>query len=93
VVYLISYDLVAPEKDYPDLLATLRNLGAVKILLSEWVHDTEESASDLCNHLIKAGKLDSNDRILVVALRNNASWRKLLISDDDIRRVLKGASN
>jgi hypothetical protein len=35
--YLISYDLVAPGKEYPPLLDTLKRLGAVKVLYSEWL--------------------------------------------------------
>ena len=35
--YLISYNLMTPGKNYEDLWAALRAIGAVRILKSEWL--------------------------------------------------------
>ena len=37
VRYIISYDLNKPEKDYETLWKTLRDLGAQRVLKSQWV--------------------------------------------------------
>jgi hypothetical protein len=69
-LYLISYDLIKPEKDYPDLLAALRKMGAKKVLYSEWMLDSDTSITDLFDAVRTDGKLDANDKLLVVEVSN-----------------------
>jgi hypothetical protein len=80
-LYWIGYDLDKPGQDYSDLLARLRALGAVRVLKSDWLlgHNSttpEQIRNDLQRFL------DSNDRIIVGELRNNAAWRNLLATDN-----------
>ena len=79
-LYLVSYDIT--EKDafeYAGLWALLREMGAVKILYSEWViaGDTGE-ATKIYNKI--APKTQMKDRLLVQELTKDARWDKLLIS-------------
>jgi hypothetical protein len=75
--YLISYDLVAPGKDYQPLWDALAAIGAVRVLASQWVvshsNATPKSIGDYC---VKS--MDANDRILVTELSDNYASRGLL---------------
>lgn len=61
MLYLISYDLIKPGKDYAALIDELKKLGAKRILLSQWVvrrgNTTAEALRDYFRSFI-----DSNDR-------------------------------
>ena len=71
-VYVISYDLNAPGKDYQALYDELDRLGASPILLSQHaVNRTNTDAAGLRDHLWTF--MDTNDRLLVMA-RNSGNW-------------------
>jgi len=75
--YLISYDLMAPGKNYEPLWAELRNLGAVRVLESEWiVSRTNTDPVRLANYILKF--MDGNDKILVTEVPDNYASRGLL---------------
>lgn len=80
-LFLVSYDLDKPGQDYPDLIARLKQFGAQRILYSEWflVHNSATPAQ-LRDDLLRF--MDSNDRILVVELKNNAAWQRLMITNE-----------
>jgi hypothetical protein len=90
-LYLISYDIA--EKDafeYESLWAKLKELGAVKILYSEWaVVRPKGSSSDLYQEI--APLTQGKDRLLVQEILGDANWDKLLISDGDFRGLLESA--
>ena len=65
-LFLISYDLIRPEKDYPDLIKTLRNIGARRTLLSEWMIKSTMDVSDLFDRVWIGGSMDANDKLIVV---------------------------
>jgi hypothetical protein len=65
-LFLISYDLIKPEKDYPDLIKTLRNIGARRILLSEWMIKSLLDVSDLFDRVSIGGNMDAKDKLIVV---------------------------
>lgn len=53
MLYLISYDLMKPGKDYKDLWAALYAIGAKRILESEWlVRHTNTTPVDLANYCL-----------------------------------------
>ena len=84
-LYLISYDIA--EKDafeYDNLWAKLRQMGAKKILYSEWAVKGA-SASGVYNEL--APLIQGKDRLLVQGMTNEATWDKLMISDDEFRSL------
>lgn len=86
-LYLISYDIA--EKDafeYDGLWAKLRQMGAKKILYSEWVV-SGRSATDIYDEL--APLIQGKDRLLVQGMTQEASWDKLMISDDEFRAMFR----
>lgn len=86
-LYLISYDIA--EKDafeYERLWAKLREIGATRILYSEWVA-RGTSATDVYNTL--APLIQPKDRLLVQGMTLEATWDKLMISDDDFRSLFR----
>ena len=80
-LYYISYDLDKPGQDYSDLINRLKQLGAIRILKSDWLLGNDSTNPDqIANDLLRS--LDANDRIFVGELHNNASWRNLMASDE-----------
>ncbi len=79
-LYLISYDLMTPGKDYTNLWAFLRRLGGVRVLESEWmirwVSATPTTPLDLANATLQ--HMDRNDRILVTEVPPNFASRGLI---------------
>ncbi len=84
---MISYDLLRPGKDYKTLLDRLRKLGAVEILISQWLLVTHNTPKEIRDDL--RGCVDSNDRILVVELTGTAAWTSLMIPDDSFKQALR----
>lgn len=69
-MFLVSYDLVHPGRDYPTLYEVLRGLDGAQVLESVWVCFFSGSAADLLEHLRSV--VDTNDRLLVVDISNSA---------------------
>jgi hypothetical protein len=90
-LYLISYDI--NEKDafeYEGLWARLRELGAVKILYSEWVITEDVGKSGAIYREI-APKTQKKDRLIVQEITKDAIWDKLLIADDVFQKLIANA--
>lgn len=87
-LFLISYDINHKnESEYPDLWANLRKWGAVKILFSEWVVGGEVgAASSIYREL--SPTIKPNDRLLVQEIGRDCAWDRLLISDEQFRRIV-----
>ena len=85
-VYLVSYDLDKPGQDYKPLIAYLRSVGAIEILRSDWLLSTTVDAAGIRDDLTRF--LDSNDRIMVVALTGESAWWNLLASHEKVKEVL-----
>jgi hypothetical protein len=63
--YLVSYDLAkGGESDYPELMTALRQDGAVKILYSEWLLNSPQTAKTIADRYLRY--MDLNDRIFVL---------------------------
>jgi hypothetical protein len=90
-LYLISYDI--SEKDaweYDGLWRALGNMGAAKILYSEWVLTGDvNQALDIYNQL--APLIQQKDRLLVQELGKNAAWDKLMLTDATFYKWLEHA--
>lgn len=80
-LYLISYDLVKPEKDYPKLIDFLEKAGAKKVLLSDWMLKTADSREAVFN--AAKAHIDGNDRLMVSALDSAIGTGNLLHSLKD----------
>jgi len=69
MLYVVSYDLKKPGKDYIGLAEQLKHSPKWwHYLESTWLIFTEESASQLYNRL--AAHLDSGDFILIIEVGN-----------------------
>lgn len=76
--YLISYDLMAPGKDYQNLWNALRAINAVRILESEWlVRRVNTTPVALANYCLQ--HMDANDRIFVTEVPDNYAYRTLIV--------------
>lgn len=78
MLYLITYDLREPETrgDYDRIATALRALGAKKVLLSTWMlTHANTTCVQIRDHLKKV--MDGNDRLLVVAVSDWASWNAM----------------
>jgi hypothetical protein len=90
-LYLISYDIADRDAfEYQNLWNRLEEMGATKILYSEWaiVRDTGQASSiysDIAPLTLKA------DRLLVQELTKDAYWDKLLIEDHVFNKLLTNA--
>ena len=74
--WLISYDLDAPGQNYKQLDDELVRVGAVRVLASQWVLESQYSAVQLRDHFRLF--IDSSDRLLVSTLGPWASWNIMI---------------
>lgn len=83
-IYLITYDLRTPGKDYNDLWDALKRLGAKRALESVWLVKREwgGSSGNPIDPLL-SGHLDSNDR-MIVTLFDEWSMRNTLVKVSDL---------
>ena len=81
-LYIISYDLQKPRKDYPKLWDALKAIGADRVLESQWaVRKDGTDPSDLRDHFKQF--IDSDDRLLITRVDDWAT-RKALIDLNEI---------
>lgn len=74
--YLISYDLMAPAKDYPKLISAIKDYGTyAKVLESCWVIKSSDTAKTITDNL--KNYIDANDKLFVAKLDNVAAWYNL----------------
>ena len=64
--FAITYDLLTPGKDYQALREALSDIGATRVLSSQWVLRRETTAPALRDHLRRY--VDPDDRLLVTCL-------------------------
>jgi hypothetical protein len=88
-VYLIAYDLLAPEQPYPPLVDRLEGLGAVRVLESTWLLESTEEAREIGRNLRSI--LDEDDGLLVVEVARHAFARELRTDSTVLRRLLGSA--
>ena len=68
----ITYDLTQPGRNYEGLFEAIKSTGKYwHYLDSTWIVLTQETAIQLWNRLAK--KIDRNDSVLVIEVRNNVS--------------------
>lgn len=75
-LHIISYDLIAPNRNYEPLYSELLRLGAARVLLSQWVMRSDFSSLQLRNHLWQF--MDRNDRLLVIEIGKGWAGYNLL---------------
>lgn len=76
MVYMISYDLRDPDRNYPKIKAAIESLGSsIRPLYSLWFVETNLPAADIRDFLDTA--IDKNDRILV--MKASQSWATMRV--------------
>jgi hypothetical protein len=66
-VYIVTYDLNAPGKDYAPLLSAIRKYTHSKCLKSAFFIETTQTAAEVRDNLIKL--VDSNDQLYVIRMQ------------------------
>lgn len=90
-LYLISYDISEQDQfEYQGLWDKLKEIGAVRILYSEWLRVGSTGQANAIYQAV-APKTQKKDRLLVQEVTNDAAWDKLLIPDDEFRKLLQSA--
>jgi hypothetical protein len=82
-LYWIGYDLNKPGQDYSELTARLQALGALRVLLSDWLLGNNNTTPEQIKNDV-GRYLDSGDRIMVCELKRNAAWHNLRASDQAV---------
>lgn len=71
-LYLISYDLRQPGRNYDALYRQLADWGAARVLQSLWLVNLTGNAEQVRETL--RASLDPNDGIVVIELKSNSNW-------------------
>ncbi|MEQ1817715.1 MAG: hypothetical protein ABL871_03825 [Terricaulis sp.] len=85
-VYLISYDLRAPGRDYTSLYAELARIQAAKLTLSDWIVELNQTPIQVRN--VMKTYVDENDRIAVLQIVDWATWNGMAGGVALLRRLL-----
>lgn len=71
--YAISYDLIGPNRNYNKIHQAIRDLGYYAYIHeSLFIVKSSKTSSQIFDILIKS--LDSDDKLLIIELSNNATW-------------------
>jgi hypothetical protein len=70
----VAYDLIKPEKDYPDLTKTLESYpNHYHCQRSVWMISTNETSDQITEKLKKS--IDGNDHILIISVgKDGQGW-------------------
>jgi hypothetical protein len=77
--YMISYDLMAPGKDYSSLTKAITTKWSTNwnVLRSQWIISPNANDTAVSIREYLTPYMDSNDKLLVTNLSGEASWRNL----------------
>ncbi len=88
--YIISYDLIGPNRDYNAVIKRIETYPAsVSVLESVWIVMTDKTAPEIRNDISSA--MDSNDRIFVARLTGHTAWKNL-VESKKIKEILESKS-
>lgn len=83
--YLVSYDLIGPNRDYDKIIGKIKTYSSwARVLESVWVIKTDKTATQLRDDLFSA--MDGNDKLFVAQLSGSAAWYNL---PEDVTSWLK----
>lgn len=92
--YLISYDLLAPGKDYTSLFDAIKRMYPTHwhCLKSQWIVAANGDAASICKSLLPY--LDRNDKLLVSPITQDTAWWNLgdANADEWLRERLRKAA-
>ena len=70
MVYLVSYDLNAPEQDYPKIVRAIEAYeNSFRVLNSQWFIFSSKTAEEIFNHLKRF--IDEDDELFVCEVTRN----------------------
>jgi hypothetical protein len=74
VIYLMSYDLRKPGRNYDGLYQALKSIGPWwHYLESTWLISTQENATQIYNRVVRS--IDPDDRLLIVDIgKDRYGW-------------------
>jgi hypothetical protein len=79
-IYIVTYDLNAPGRDYEPLLTAIRNYTHCKCLKSAFFIDTTDAAATIRDKM--KALIDKNDTLYVMELQKHwASNRSMACAD------------
>jgi len=79
--YIISYDLVKPERDYDELYSAIKSFPRWgRLTESTWAIVTTKNHVAIRDDLKK--HIDEDDRLIVILSGRAAAWTKILASDE-----------
>ncbi|OHX41688.1 CRISPR-associated protein Cas2 [Cytobacillus oceanisediminis] len=74
--YLISYDLIGPNRDYDSVTEKIKSYGTwARPLESVWIIKSDDSATTIRDNVFSV--MDSNDKLIVTGLTGEAAWQNL----------------
>lgn len=77
-LHIVSYDLNTPGQNYDRLIKRLTEIGAKRILFSQWMLKSGLNAAELRDDL--ARYIDPNDKLLVADVTNAPlAWTTLRV--------------
>jgi len=89
--YIISYDLIGPNRDYNAVIKRIETYPAsVTVLESVWIVMTDKTAPEIRNDISTV--LDGNDRIFVAKLTGHAAWNNNLEYSKEIKEIIERKS-
>ncbi|MGD1008192.1 MAG: hypothetical protein ABR980_13290 [Ignavibacteriaceae bacterium] len=75
-IFIITYDLIEPDRNYIDLLKKIKSYGTwAKICESSYLIKTDQTYEQVRNQLVKI--IDENDKLFVGTLIAPAAWNAL----------------
>lgn len=79
--YIISYDLVAPNRAYEDLYAAIKSYSLWgRLTESTWAIVTSQTHVEIRDFL--KSHIDDNDRLIVIKSGKSAAWTNIMASND-----------
>lgn len=77
MVYLVSYDLNAPEQDYQKLInAICRYENSCRVLRAQWLIQSDKSAKQIFKELVAF--IDSDDELFIYEVTENQLFQSSL---------------
>ena len=85
--YIISYDLVAPGRNYDQLYTAIKSHTKwARINESVWAVVTDKTAAVIRDHLTQY--IDANDRLFVIKSGVEAAWRNSMCKNEWLKENL-----
>lgn len=85
--YVISYDLVQPNRNYEPLYTRIKLFGTwARLTESTWIIVSDRTAVDIRDELIRV--IDANDRIFVLKSGIEAAWQNVRCKNEWLRKHL-----